>query len=100
MQYSVQLNKVHILTGALPVRNNSYGDSSGPVISGINCTGAETTLFECTWETKINCNPRGRSAGAICQGRLQEYELLTLGSSLIHALHYKDITLYINLSFA
>lgn len=59
-----------LTTGAIAIRDESFSENLAPLLlSNVNCSGNETALLECQYNTPPNyyCD-RLEDAGVVCQG--------------------------------
>lgn len=66
-------------TGAIAVAGSEFSYSGNPVVVGaVNCSGMETSLSDCSFETLPTTCTGGGVAGIVCQGK----EVLFIGDEI------------------
>ena len=73
--------------GARAVNNHYFGKGTGPVVLEVECTGLESSLFECNFNgTEHNYCDGDRFAGVVCQGNTISCILPALKQNVANAL--------------
>lgn len=61
------------LTGAIAIDGSQFSDTSDTVlVSAVNCSGMESSLSDCSYETSPTTCNEGGVAGVVCQGMFDE----------------------------
>ena len=85
MHYHLSIITIHKLIGVHPICCATYGQGSGTVhISGVRCTGAESSLINCSHSTQHNCS-HSSDAGVQCQASKSKT------TCIVEPLNFKDL---------